>query len=1032
MADEEESTSVAVVDNKAGILPREKTVLDIFNERINRALKNNKEISFRIAVGFFFFEGFQKLYPFLRKLYKKGLLKEFKVVMGPETKKSTKEILQALKSDAAVLNNDTFNFIKRLYDERKFDFRIFLERNFHIKMYMFEIGDDIEIWAGSANLTEAGLEENVELIVPTILPTYYEKDLYRNFFERIWEKSSDNVENLKTIDIIREASSSELLYLQPREFIANLLKLMHKEYLVENVSIDLSYLGEFQTMSYYLCLDRMNTYGGCILANSYGLGKTDVACLIAKYYKERGGKVLIIYPPVIEEHWKRTLEKVGLKREDVEWLSRGMLQKSDFNYEKYQNIDLIIVDEAHNFRVSKPKSNRRENLENIIKKNPNSHVLLITATPINTSFLDLTELIKLFVKGDYKQQFEREGILKQIYSIEQEVKKEGINKISTELIEKLDGLTKKFTVRIEWSDLIKYFPEDLKKISGKDKIESPDVFQITYAYNDEITKSIFDEIIPFLEELNFEYTKLWEKEYEEDKNLIWWYKWRLYKRLESSIFAFKTSLKNLLEKNKFLENFLKKVTVNQNYKEKEKLFGEHRLENIKNTFLSLSNQQRNKVLKKIRSDIVSISGMLEKVQSIKNLEENDEKIKKLLEILQKESDKPALIFSESRDTVIYIRNRLRPYKFKLQVAYGGETAIDEEPENEIKIPTTDKDKIQEGFNKGEFNILVTTDIMGEGTNLPGPEDKNPIVINFDLPYNPVKLIQRDGRVMRLNHPKKVTIYNFEPDKKIDKELELCERVAKRIENIISTIGLDFAIWAVEEKKIKDLSKQSKKRIIKLIREYKDLLATKPPEELKRSIPTLSKEDKAFREFIKYYELSEESIKYLSRRYEKPIFTGLEKNDGTENYFVVFEYKGSIYTIGELTFSGKKSDTTATKQDLEKVNSLISEKCLELDKEFLKTPVKKDRIDHQIDMVLEKNEKLKNAFGNVDFSTLPKKDKKIILEQFKKIKALPPWKKDDEIKRLQIAINEKIRKTATAYGGQQSVIKPKLLAVIKYV
>jgi len=178
--------------------------------------------------------------------------------------------------------------------------------------------------------------------------------------------------------------------------------------------------------------------------------------MIARYYKELGKKVLIIYPPVIEEHWKKTLEKVGLKRSDVEWLSRGMLQKSDFDYEKYQGVDLIIVDEAHHFRVSKPKSNRRENLENIGKINPNSHILLITATPINISLLDFTELLKLFVKGNYKERFETEGILAKIHEIERNVK---AKEITDEVIEKLNELIRKFTIRIEWPDIIKYFPE---------------------------------------------------------------------------------------------------------------------------------------------------------------------------------------------------------------------------------------------------------------------------------------------------------------------------------------------------------------------------------------------------------------------------------------------------------------------------------------------------------------------------------------------------------------------------------------------
>jgi len=115
-----------IVDNLAKILPHEKSVLDVFRDRIQRAIENNQEISFRIAVGFFFFEGFQKLYPELKQLDRKGLLKEFKLVMGPETRETTKEVLEALKNDAIVLDDETFSFIKELYDEKKFDFRIFL------------------------------------------------------------------------------------------------------------------------------------------------------------------------------------------------------------------------------------------------------------------------------------------------------------------------------------------------------------------------------------------------------------------------------------------------------------------------------------------------------------------------------------------------------------------------------------------------------------------------------------------------------------------------------------------------------------------------------------------------------------------------------------------------------------------------------------------------------------------------------------------------------------------------------------------
>jgi len=1008
-----------IVDNIAKILPHEKSVLDVFRDRIRRAIQKNQQVSFKIAVGFFFFEGFQRLYPELKRLYKKGLLKEFKVVMGPETRKTTKEVLEALKNDAVVLDDETFNFIKKLYEEKKFDFRIFLERNFHIKLYLFEIGNEIEIWAGSANLTEAGLEENIELLVPVSAPEFVDRDLYRKFFDEIWKRSTDKVENLKVIDVIREASISEVVYLHPRDFIINLIKILGKEYLIKNISADLSYLAEFQNMSYYLCIDKLNKYGGCILANSFGLGKTDVGCAIARYYRELGKRALIIHPPVLEGHWKKTLKKVGLKEDDVELLSRGMLQKRDFDYEKYRGIDLIIVDEAHHFRISKPKSNRRENLENIIKFNPKSHVLLITATPISTSLLDFAELLKLFVKGNYKERFESEGILLKMREIERNVKEKVITQ---EIIEKLNELIKTFSVRIEWPDIPIYFKEDLKKIANVEDIETPDVFPVNYKYDEEIARKIFDRVVPFLSKLNFEYTKLWEKEYKEDKNLIWWYKWRLYKRLESSITAFRISLENILEKNKFLLKFLKKVTTNPKYWKKTTLFSKERLENIKSTFLSLSNLKRKKILERIKKDMILIEKMLQNIQEIKNLEERDEKIKKLFEILKKEQ-KPTIIFSESRDTVIYIGKRLKKYgKFKFTLAYGGEAPIDDETGE--RFGEVNKEKIEKDFNDSKFDILVTTDIMGEGVNLPRAD----VVINFDLHYNPVRLIQRDGRAIRINNPKKITIYNFEPDERIDKELELCEKLAERVENIISTIGLDFLIWAVEEGKLKEVSERNRKRTIELIREYRHMLATKHPEELGKKLPpTLSKEDKALREFIKFWNISEETVETRARVYKKPIFTALEKQ-ATTDYFVVFRYRGAIHTLGELSFSENKAKTKLSKNELERIKNLIAERCLEMDREFLKISYRrKDKVTTQIERIIEKIEELKDVFEKIDLTILPRKDKEEILKALKKIEKVPPWKREDEITKLKDMLKEKLK----ARGYQKVLERPKLLAVIKY-
>ena len=123
-----------------------------------------------------------------------------------------------------------------------------------------------------------------------------------------------------------------------------------------------------------------------------------------------------------------------------------------------------------------------------------------------------------------------------------------------------------------------------------------------------------------------------------------------------------------------------------------------------------------------------------------------------------------------------------------------------------KNKKVNKKEIQDDFNSGIYDIIITTDVLSEGVNLPRAD----VVINFDLPYNPVRLIQRSGRAIRLNNPKHIKIYNFKPDESIDKELELCERLKTRVENIISTIGIEFIIWSIAQKKIDKFSNRNRK------------------------------------------------------------------------------------------------------------------------------------------------------------------------------------------------------------------------------
>ena len=1009
-----------IYNNKPNIIPNEDTVLNLFKSKIKNALKDNKKLSIYCAVGFFFFNGLSELIEDLKKLHNKNLLKEFKLIMGRETTYDTKEILTLIKNDATNLTNEDYQFLKELHNKNIFQFKIYTDKRFHIKLYIFKANDIIEdVYAGSANLTKAGLTNNIELVVPTGVSSTDKKN-YEIFFNALWDNATDELEELKTINIIKQGATVKAIYLPPKEFFSNLIKIMDKEYLLSNPSLELDYLAEFQKMSYYYCLEKLHEYGGCILSNSVGLGKTDVSCAIAKYYNEMNKKVLIIHPPNVKHQWRETLKKVGLNpNKDVKLLSMGVLQTKNFNpYDYDNNYDLIIIDEAHNFRNR--ASNRRKNLDEIIRINQNNHTLLVSATPINTSLDNYISLIELFtLKSLYYSKFENNGILTKINIAKKYIK----NKDTINAIIMVRELIKEFTVRIEWIDVITHFKDDLLKIAGINDFEMPEVYPVEYNYDKDIIKAVFDRVVDYLGNLNFEYAKLWGDEgYEESKNLIFWYKWRLYKRLESSIYAFKKSLGLYIRRNEYLLNAFKDMNQKKLVKtDAERLFTKERLETIFSTYESLDKSTKKKIIENIERDINITKIMLERVNSIEKLLNKDNKVGELIEILKKEN-KPTIIFSESKDTVLYLKNKLESIGFdKIGIAYGGN-----------KGGKINKKKIQELFNNGEYDILITTDSLSEGVNLPRAD----VVINFDLPYNPVRLIQRAGRAIRLNNPKHIKVYNFKPGDSIDKELELCNRLKERVENIATTIGLEFLIWAVEQKKVDKFSEENRNIIYKCIKEWKNKLASSGLGDLQKSInSTIDIRDKVLREYINQYNISKESVLFYYRKYNKPIYTSL--NSDRKNFFVVLKYRNNKYYCGDLTYHPIECKTALNDDDFDIINKIVKNRVNEIDCKFIQSKNKNDKLTNKIKKLCKNcSPKIRRLLINDGkLNTLPRADKERIIKLLEKYNNIPDLIRNDE-NEVSKLINE-LNKILNKRGVVQittpidNIIKPEIIAIIKY-
>ena len=949
-----------IIDNRAGILDPdlEGTVLDIFRyyaHKLENDRKTNPEHSIRIDIGtgYFFFSGFGESCDIFKSIYDDKLLNGVKnpnwstiapirVVIGKETDKQTKSILLSIVKDRLSLYDDKkIDFLRRLIEEGLMEFRVFEDRKFHVKIYNFyftnpeSYAEPIDIYAGSANFTASGLRSNIEICIP-YRGSSTSRSLFRDWFTRLWERSNPDLDVLEVISNIKE---SDYVLLVPEVFFTKLINILNKRYLFPTrIGIEPDILLEFQNLSYFIVMERLQRYGGYLLANSVGLGKSYVACQVMKEYQLNfpDKKCLLIYPPRMKEEWGEYLNTFGIG-DSVDTLSMGVMQKKPFDkkeedfffdYRIYtERYSLIVVDEVHNFRNP---CNRSANLKEIIRSNPKADVLLLSATPISLGASDLINLIDLFYAGEKQRKFEVAG-LKEIYDrTKKRVLKERTRGLDEELLKNLKEIETELSLKITWRIVQDFFKEDLRRLSGREvRYEEPIVREVRFDYPDVYKREIFDGIIRFLESLNYEPAKLWDGEgYKEDKHLLFWYKWQLYKRLESSLYAFYKSIDNLhkrfslykvsMEREKIVDSSdLAELSIGMNKKIFDKIIDKDRMGAVLFTYNGLDQPLKQEILGRLSDDIESTEAMLAKMKNIfgeldvdGNLVrypiDGDEKIEELRDILKQnmERGKPTIVFSEYRDTIDYLYRSLNDDFPRIDFIHGG--------------TKKSKDKLIDDFQRGLVDIILTTDVLSEGVNIPRADS----VINFDLPYNPTILVQRAGRALRITNPKKLEIFNFRPEKEIDKELELYKRLGERLDLILKITGLDFVVWLIDEKKVKELHEDEKEEYLRYYDEYRDKIAVSNPDDLVRAtIPAESKLDKTLRDAILRFMITPEDCDRIGGEVKKPICTMLKGND---DLFLVGEFGTRKITVNEVQDSLDRISGSITERDRHDINVLLKD------------------------------------------------------------------------------------------------------------
>jgi len=803
----------------------------LLRDAVREYAKHSREV--KIATGYLRVSGFDLVKEELKNLrppsITDGVLDSpFKIIMGRDVDEPTAEQLaegykKRIQEEMGKLDLDKLSKLYEFIQSGYLDVRIMTDKRFHSKTYIFRDLTDYPIpnitIVGSSNFTYQGQAENIEL--NEVDKNGFTVEPLEKWFEKHWQASQEfNEDLLKIIESdgrFSHIAATQLpyIYLKPDEFVRYLILALGKEYLVSGEEEKI--LLQFQIADYKQCLTTIRSYGGAINASSVGLGKSFVACQTIKHYLANGKRVLLIAPPhlLVQDQWLGYLRRFGISIRDITTLSMYDLSRDDFEASKYYNYDLIVVDEVHNFRNS--DRIRHQNLRKL--RSINTEFLLLSATPINNSPEDLKNIIDIFL-DEARFRGGRQDLLKPYFGLvkysraSKKYRKEGgIDKSLFKILQdSVQDLRKHLVIRTTRKDLRNSYGETMKLEGRTVKFFEPNLTSFNYELRGPEYRELFNKIIQFIDELELAHVTLLNPK--AGRYLTAIYKHLLYKRLESSIYSFHASIENLRQALLRFQRLLDTHSIAQlREKTKEELRTELRHivadDRTISEFIELgkapSETEKANYLASIKRDLDRATNFMKIVEKLRvdNFHFRDDKIE-LLKAKLKADPRKKILFTQFIDTAEYLYENLKEDKNlgKIRLVTG---------DVKDKQPRIDAFKTDSGCK-----ILISTDVLSEGTNIPEAD----VVVNYDLPWNPVKLIQRVGRVDRIGVNKQIDVWNFNPDKNIDSEIELMRRLKVKIRDIIQIIGTEYAVLSPEEV---ELIRSKERDDIELFEEKRQLI-----------------------------------------------------------------------------------------------------------------------------------------------------------------------------------------------------------------
>ena len=748
--------------------------------------------------------------------------------------------------------------------KEKVDVRAVARAGFlHGKLYHTENarGDSAAL-VGSSNLTRRGLgfgaAPNIELNLE--IRDEADRDRLIGWFDKLWadETLTRNAkpEVLAALERLGKAYAPQFVYYKTlfHIFEDRLQERVEQDGLLHDVHLHdtevWKALYAFQKDGATSAINRLLRQNGCVVADSVGLGKTWTALAVIKFFELRNERVLVLCPKRLEDNWTRYTALANARNNPFEKdrlgytvlahtdLSRykgksGQVDLANFNWGAF---DLVVIDESHNFRnegrdrtddagevIRRSRYNRL--LEEVVKDSVRTKLLMLSATPVNTSLRDLRNQIYLMTEKRQDAFRERLGIgsIQSVFGVAQrafsqweKARREGkeagdkaalLQSLGADFLSLLDAVS----IARSRSHIIRYYPQVAKEIGGFPHRAKPEnLHPVTDSEGalsyDDLNKRIEGYRLAVYRPSQYlrdrsalEAEKQMHRFDQSDRErwLIGMMRVNLLKRLESSAHSLALTTGRMLEK---MKGIVRLIEAWQERGEGEKIDSRPD-EDEEDEDFAIGKGRLYRLdeldIKRWRSDLDDDMRTFSKLHELASqvTPQRDAKLAELKRVLRDKvktapvdqdghANRKALVFTSFSDTARYLYENLEQWArgeldAHIALVTGGDG-------NKSTQGTSDFTDIlgrfapvaqQRSETGGKIDILIATDCLSEGQNLQDCD----MVVNYDIHWNPVRLMQRFGRIDRLgSRNREISMVNFWPTKKLDRYLKLKSRVEARM------------------------------------------------------------------------------------------------------------------------------------------------------------------------------------------------------------------------------------------------------------